>query len=169
MNGNITYREAQLRDLPGIVDIYNSTIPSRMVTADVEEVTVAEREPWFHAHYENKNRPLWVAEQAGKIIGWLSLSSFYGRPAYHATAEISVYIDSNFRGQGLGTQFVSYALDHCREFGIKTVFAFIFGHNRPSLRLFERFGFEKWGVYPRVAELDGIERDLVVMGKRIYE
>lgn len=169
MNGKITYREARLDDLPSIVDIYNSTIQSRMVTADVEEVTVAERKPWFNAHYENKNRPLWVAEQDGKICGWLSLSSFYGRPAYHATAEISVYLDPNCRGQGLGTQFVHYALDHCSEFGIKTVFAFIFGHNQPSLRLFEHFGFEKWGVYPRVAELDGVERDLVVMGKRVDE
>jgi phosphinothricin acetyltransferase len=44
---------------------------------------------------------------------------------------------------------------------------FIFGHNEPSLKLFERFGFEKWGHLPSVAELDGIERDLVIVGKRV--
>ncbi|MET1249066.1 N-acetyltransferase family protein [Sporolactobacillus sp. STCC-11] len=169
MADHIVYREAQLSDLPIIVAIYNSTIPGRMVTADTEEVTVSERKPWFSAHYEDKNRPLWVAEQDGKICGWLSLSSFYGRPAYRATVEISVYLDTSVRGKGLGTDFVTYAIDHCHEFGIKTILAFIFGHNIPSLRLFERLGFEKWGAYPKVAELDSIERDLVILGKRVNE
>lgn len=162
-----SYRDAQLSDLPAIVAIYNSTIAGRMVTADLEEVTIAERQPWFNAHDQNENRPLWVAERAGKVAGWLSMSDFYGRPAYEATVEISVYLDKGARGQGLGTQFVNYALKHCHEFGIKTILAFIFGHNEPSLRLFERIGFEKWGVLPRVAELDGIERDLVILGKRV--
>lgn len=138
-----------------------------MVTADMETVTVAQRRPWFNAHCEDENRPLWVAMQAGKVCGWLSLSSFYGRPAYHATVEISIYLDECIRGQGLGTDFIQYAMDHCPEFGIKTILAFIFGHNEPSLRLFKHFGFGQWGVCPKIAELDGIERDLVILGKRV--
>jgi phosphinothricin acetyltransferase len=51
--------------------------------------------------------------------------------------------------------------------GLKTLMGFIFAHNDPSLRLFEKFGFEHWGYYPRVAELDGIERDLVIVGRRL--
>jgi L-amino acid N-acyltransferase YncA len=37
-------------------------------------------------------------------------------------------------------------------------------HNEPSLRLFEDFGFERRAHRPKVAELDGVERDLVVLG-----
>ena len=45
--------------------------------------------------------------------------------------------------------------------------AFVFGHNAPSLRLFERAGFARWGHLPRVARLDGIERDLLILGRRV--
>jgi L-amino acid N-acyltransferase YncA len=42
-----------------------------------------------------------------------------------------------------------------------------FAHNGPSVKLFERFGFERWGHFPEVAELDGVRRDLVVLGLRV--
>ncbi|MEP6686317.1 MAG: N-acetyltransferase, partial [Verrucomicrobiota bacterium] len=48
--------------------------------------------------------------------------------------------------------------------GLKTLLGFIFAHNDASLRLFEKFGFHRWGVLPRVAELDGVERDLIIVG-----
>ncbi len=50
---------------------------------------------------------------------------------------------------------------------MKTLLGFIFGHNTASLALFARFGFARWGELPRVAALDGIERDLVIVGLRI--
>jgi phosphinothricin acetyltransferase len=50
---------------------------------------------------------------------------------------------------------------------LKTLLAFIFRHNQASLNLLESFGFQRWGVLPRVAELDGIERDLIILGRRI--
>ncbi|GGL61286.1 GNAT family N-acetyltransferase [Sporolactobacillus putidus] len=164
---NITIRDAAEEDLPAIVAIYNSTIPGRMVTADTSEISVDERKPWLEEHLANEHRPLWVAEFNGKICGWLSLETFYGRPAYQATAEISVYIDPDCRGKGIGSFLMRQIIGQCKNFRIKTLLAFIFGHNTPSLHLFQRFGFEKWGHLPKVAELDGIERDLVIMGKRV--
>ena len=50
--------------------------------------------------------------------------------------------------------------------GIDTLLGFIFGHNLASLALFEKFGFERWGELPKVALLDGVERDLVIVGRR---
>lgn len=164
---NIVIRDAAEADLPAIVTIYNSTIPGRMVTADTSNVSVADRKPWFDAHLADQNRPLWVAELDGKVCGWLSLSTFYGRPAYLGTVEISIYIDESFRGKGLGSYFAEYALQKSVQFGIKTILAFIFGHNAPSLHLFKKLGFERWGTLPDVAELDGIGRDLVILGKRV--
>ncbi len=43
----------------------------------------------------------------------------------------------------------------------------IFGHNEPSLRLFEKLGFERWGFLPRIARVDEVERDLVIVGRHI--
>ncbi|MED3661274.1 N-acetyltransferase family protein [Ureibacillus sp. FSL K6-8385] len=166
MTNDIVFRIAILGDLPTIVEIYNSTIPSRMVTADTEPVTVEDRLDWFHEHTPEK-RPLWVAEYDGTICGWVSLQSFYGRPAYDATAEISIYLHENFRGKGLGKKILGKVIGECPKLGIETLLGFIFAHNEPSLRLFFDFGFEKWGLLPEVAKLDGIKRDLVIVGKKV--
>jgi phosphinothricin acetyltransferase len=167
MYEDITIRDAVLNDLPTIVDIYNSTIPSRMVTADTEPVSVKSREQWFNVH-SPADRPLWVVENQGEICAWVSFQSFYGRPAYHATAEISIYIHRDYRGKKLGKYLIQKAIDACPRLGIKSLLGFIFGHNEPSIKLFNSFGFEEWARLPNVAELDGIERDLLILGKRIW-
>ena len=160
-----TRRLALREDLAAIVDIYNSTIASRMVTADTEPVSVEDRVPWFEAHAP-ETRPLWVAEVDGRIAGWLSFSSFYWRPAYHKTVELSVYVDASLRRHGLGSHLLEDAIAHAPAIGVETLLGFIFGHNAPSLALFARHGFARWGELPRVATLDGIERDLVIVGRR---
>jgi phosphinothricin acetyltransferase len=159
-------RDATSLDLPAIVAIYNFTIPSRMVTADTQSVSVASREKWFAEHSPNR-RPLWVAEENGVVVGWLSFSSFYGRPAYEATCEVSVYLAPDRQRRGLGTVLLRHAMSHAPHIHVTTLLGFIFGHNQPSLRLFEKLGFQRWGHLPRVALLDGVERDLVIVGWRV--
>jgi L-amino acid N-acyltransferase YncA len=164
---NYTHRLAILADLPAIVAIYNSTIASRQVTSDLEPISVESRLPWFEAHTPDR-RPLWVAERDGQIIGWLSYSDFYGRPAYAGTSELSVYIDASARGQGLGRYFIEQAIAHAPTIGVHTLLAFIFAHNMPSVQLFSSFEFSQWAHMPGVATLDGVDRDLVILGKRLY-
>jgi L-amino acid N-acyltransferase YncA len=53
------------------------------------------------------------------------------------------------------------------ELSINTLTLGIFAHNEPSLKLFEGFGFEQWAYFPKVAELDSVERDLVILGLKI--
>jgi phosphinothricin acetyltransferase len=169
-----SHRLARFDDLPAIVAIYNSTIASRTVTADTEPVTVESRHAWFAEHVPDR-RPLWVAEEKQgtspdappNIIGWLSFSNFYGRPAYSGTAEVSIYLHEDARGKGLGRYFLAQAIDHAPKIAVHTLLGFIFGHNLPSLKLFEIFGFERWAIMPKVATLDGLARDLVIVGKRI--
>jgi L-amino acid N-acyltransferase YncA len=160
-------RDAVAADLPAIVEIYNSTIPSRVVSADTEPVSVEQRLSWFDEH-EPSRRPIWVMEEGGEVIGWLSLSDFYdARPAYHATAEIGVYVREDYRGKGIGRRLVEEAISRAPELGLTTLTAGAFAHNRASVRLFERMSFRKWAHFPNVAELDGVERDLIVLGLRL--
>jgi phosphinothricin acetyltransferase len=162
------HRTATLDDLPTIVAIYNSTIASREVTADTEPVSVESRLPWFHEHTPDR-RPLWIIEQEGRdgIVGWISYSNFYGRPAYSGTAEVSIYIDEAWRGKGVGKYALTEAIEFAPQIKVHTLLGFIFGHNQPSLGLFRKFGFDTWANFPRVANLDGIERDLIILGKRV--
>ena len=161
-------RDAIPRDLAGIVAIYNEAIPGRMATADTAPITVDSRRVWFNEH-EPRKRPLWVIEEGGVLVGWLSFQSFYGRPAYRATGEISIYVASGSQGRGVGRMLLEGAIGEAPKLGLRTLLGFIFGHNTPSLRLFEGLGFERWALLPRVAELDGVERDLVIVGRRVGE
>lgn len=161
-------RFAQTADLPPIVEIYNSAIPGRLATADTEPVTVAARETWF-SEFDPARRPLWVLADEGTraIRGWLSFRSFYGRPAYAGTVEAAVYTHPDARRQGVGKALLVHALAAAPALRIHTVLGFVFAHNVPSIGLFEAHGFAAWGRLPRVAVLDGVERDLTILGRRI--
>src|SRR4051812_1165286 len=130
----LTYRNATIEDLPLIVDIYNSTVASRMVTADTEPVSAASRMRWFNEHAPDR-RPLWIVEnEQHDVVGWASFQSFYGRPAYNATVEISIYLSERHRGLGYGKQVLQHCVRVAPDYGVKTLLGFIFAHNEPSLR-----------------------------------
>ena len=169
INSDLIYRDAQLSDLAGIVAIYNSTIASRVVTADLYEVTVEDRLAWFDEHSANK-RPLWVVtNHMGCTIGWVSFQDFYSRAAYDATAEISIYLALEYRGKGYGMQILQQSIAACPSLAIKNLVGYIFAHNEASLQLFRKAGFEEWGHLPNIAILDGIERSVKILGRRIIE
>lgn len=163
----MTFRDATLVDLPMIVEIYNSTVASRLVTADLEPVSVESKLNWFHQH-NSRFRPLWVVEDYQKnTIGWVSFQDFYGRPAYQKTAEISIYLHPDHRGKGFGKQILERSIERCPDLGIENLLAFIFAHNLPSLALFEKFGFELWANLKNIAELDDEKKSLIILGKHI--
>jgi L-amino acid N-acyltransferase YncA len=159
-------RDAVEADLPAIVEIYNDAIRGRISTAQLDPVSVEERLPWFREHTP-ESRPLWAAEIDEQIAGWLSFHSFITRCAYRGTAEISLYVSEKFRRLGVGRALLGKAIAHSPCLEINALVGCIFGHNEPSLQLFQRLGFERWGVLPRIARLDDIERDLVMVGRHV--
>ncbi|HEY2775363.1 MAG TPA: GNAT family N-acetyltransferase [Candidatus Binatia bacterium] len=162
-------RHASAADLPAIIEIYNAAIPARRATADTEPISVASRVEWLRDH-DSAHHPLWVVcgdDPAAPLEGWLSFQPFYGRPAYRATSELSIYVAPASQRKGIGRALLSLAVRSAPGLGLTTLLGFIFGHNDASLALFSGFGFERWGRLPGVAELDGIERDLVIVGLRL--
>jgi L-amino acid N-acyltransferase YncA len=159
-------RLAASADLPAIVSIYNASIPGRMATADVEPVAVADREEWFRG-FDPARRPLWVYEHDGAIAGWLGLRSYYGRPAYHRTVESAVYVDPSHRRRGIAHELLDNAVTEAPSRGISNILAFVFVHNQPSVTLFEAHGFQRWGLLPKVCEIDNEERDVLILGRRV--
>lgn len=156
-------RDARERDLPAIIKIYNAAIATRISTAQLEPVTIESRRNWLSDHSPDRH-PFWVLEIDREVAGWLTLKTFLPRCAYRDTAEVSVYVHEKFRRRGVGRALLSAAIARAPELGVSAMVGLIFAHNAPSLRLFERLGFEKWGLLPRVAQLDGVERDLTILG-----
>lgn len=153
-------------DLVPIVAIYNASIPARMATADTQPVSVESRTAWFGEHSPERH-PLWVAEVDGSVAAWLGLAAFYGRPAYAHTSEVSLYVHPDQQRRGLGSALLGHAVAQAPPLGIETLLAFIFAHNSPSLVLFSRHAFARWGALPRAAVLDGVRRDLLILGRGV--
>ena len=159
-------RDALEADLPAIIDIYNAATSTRTSTALLGPVTVEERLPWFHRHSADQF-PLWVADVAGQITGWLSFHEFIRRPAYFGSAEISVYVHENFRRRGFGRELLHRAVADAPRLGLRVLVGYVLGHNEASLALFEQAGFQRWGRLPRIARFEESERDLVIVGRHV--
>jgi len=121
-------RDAVESDLPAIIEIYNATVPTRLVTAELEPTTVEARLPWFHEHSPDQY-PFWVAESEGRVIGWLDFKKFLPRSAYRGTAEISVYVDDKFRRRGVARELLEKAIAVAPSLAISALVGLIFGHN----------------------------------------
>ena len=165
-----SHRLATRDDLPSIVDIYNSAIPGRASTCDLEPVSVASREAWFDASSPDR-RPVWVGHEPGSpqaVTGYLSFDHFLnGRPGYDVTADVAVYLHPDHRGRGQGAHLLRAAVEHAPKLGARTLAASIFAANGPSLRLFRSQGFQEWGRLPGVADLDGVVHDVVFVGRPV--
>lgn len=158
-------RHATQADLSAIVAIYNQSVLTKQATADLTPVTVEQQQAWFDAHDRDKNRPMLVAVKENKILGWSTLSNLYERPAYHISAEISVYIEENAKGHGLGQLLVEKQLELAPSCGIQQVLAKIFAHNQASLNLFKKLGFEQWGTLLQVCDMGDFIGDVVILGR----
>lgn len=155
-------RKAKSEDLDRVVEIYNSSIPWRLSTADTSPVSVESKKDWFYSH--SAKRPLLVYEDHGRIMGWVSIRNFNDRPAYRDTAEVSIYIHHSFIGEGVGTSILADCMDHFGSLKLKKVIANVFSHNVASLRLFKKFGFNKWGELIEVCEMEGCKYSVTVLG-----
>jgi phosphinothricin acetyltransferase len=160
-------REATENDLPAIVEIYNQSIPAGWSTADTRPIAVAERVEWFRK-FDPARRPIWVAEADDRVVATAYLSSFYaGRPAYDATAEVSIYVATAAHRQGIGRRLKEFVIGECSRLGITTLLSMHFDHNEATRRINESLGFEQMGHLPEIAVVQGQKRGLIISGLRI--
>lgn len=159
----LVVRSAALADLPAITAIYNEAILTTTATFDTEPKSLVERQVWFEAH--DARHPVLVAELDGQVVGWASLSKWSERLAYADTAEISLYVASAYRGQGVGKALMAAIVQEGRRVGLHTLIARIAAGNEVSVRLHEAAGFEQIGVMREVGRKFGQLLDIHLMQK----
>ena len=166
-NNFIEISIAKKKDWIKIIDIYNQAILEGGKTADTEIVTVEERKDWLSLHLDSKH-PILLAKIESEIVGWCSLSPHrQGRKALEKTLEISYYIDKNYRGKGVGSFLIRSSLKYAEQNGTKNLFAILLDINSISVKILEKFRFQKWGHLPNIAEIDGIICGQFIYGKNL--
>lgn len=168
MNGvKVNIRTAKREDLKAIVEIYNQAVAAGQKTAHRRRVAVEDRVDWFESHTPD-TYPIFVAAVDGRVVGYLTISAYRpGRMALRYTAEVSYFVHFKHHRKGIASNLLQHAIDSCPKLKIKTLFAILIDSNETSIRLLEKFGFEKWGYMPRVAEFDGAEFGHVYYGLRV--
>jgi L-amino acid N-acyltransferase YncA len=159
-------RHGNITDLPQIVDIYNQAIRSGVATGDLEEFDTKERIPWFEQF--NETYPLYVIEVRGEIAGYCTLTPYRpGRRAMKSIAEISFFLYNKFQGMGIGSFLIKYMIEDCRRIGKKTLLAFLLDINEKSIGILKKFGFEQWGYFPDIIELNHTSCGQLIFGLKI--
>jgi L-amino acid N-acyltransferase YncA len=156
-------RGASLDDAPAICRIYNQGIRDRIATLETEERTPEERAQWLTAR--DARHPALVAERDGDVVGWASLNVFNPRRAYEHVADISIYIEREWRGRGVGRQLLEALIAQATELGYHKLVLAAFPFNEAGMRAYGRAGFREVGIYREQGRLDGRWVDTIVMEK----
>lgn len=160
-------RLATESDLPAINEIYNQAVRKRYCTADLDEVEMEQRIKWFARHQANKY-PVFVAEEKEEVLGWICFSAYRaGRKALQTAAEVSYYIHEDHLQKGIGSELLQFAIAEAPKLKFKSLFAILLAANLASLKLLEKFNFERWGVMPHVADIDGEACDHLYYGRSV--
>ncbi|MDA9554897.1 GNAT family N-acetyltransferase [Pelobium sp.] len=140
--------------------IYSAGIATGYATFETQ---VPSWEEWNNNHLTHSRL---IAEIDGKVAGWIALSKASPRTVYQGVAEISVYIDPEFQGLGIGLVLLQHAKEESEANGIWTLQASVFEINKASIRLHEKAGFRKVGYRERISQLHGQWHNIILFEKR---
>jgi len=156
----IILRAMTAEDWEAVRAIYLAGIATGQATFETETPSWTD---WNKAHLP---APRLVAVSAEVIIGWAALSPVSSRTVYAGVAEVSVYVDENMRGRGVGSLLLAALVTHSENEGTWTLQASIFPENAASISLHKAFGFREVGTRRRIGKLHGVWRDTVLLERR---
>lgn len=150
---NFSIEPMQPGDFPRLMEIYQQALDSKNVTF---QTRVPNWNEWDKNHLKT---PRLVCQESGNALGWCALSPVSNRECYEGVAEVSIYIDSNAQGTGIGTQLMHRLIEKAKTQGIWTLQSSLFPENTASVKLHEKTGFRLIGYRERIGRLEGIWRD----------
>jgi len=107
-----------------------------------------------------------AAKEEDHMLGWASLSAVSSRCVYGGVAEVSVYVGEDSRGRGIGKLLLNQLISISEANNIWTLQAGIFRENVGSQILHEKCGFRVIGHREKVAQLNGIWKDNLLLERR---
>ena len=161
MGNGLQIRLAEHEDAQAIQEIYNNEVRNSTATFDLVERTIEEQKEWLRKR--SGAFSVLVAELDKEVVGFASLSPYKERAAYRTTVEDSVYVEKNFRNQGIARKLLSHLLEVAESSGFHAVIARIGGGNESSISLHKKFGFTIVGTEKEIGRKFGKWQNVVVM------
>lgn len=143
-----------------VSEIYLQGIATKQATFQTEAPSW---EDWDKGHLPKLR---YVALDAGTITGWVALSPVSSRCVYAGVTEVSVYINEQYRGKGIGAALMGKIITESEDQNIRTIQSGIFPENNASIALHEKFGFRQIGYREKIGKMENVWRDTVLMERR---
>ncbi|MGA9747304.1 MAG: metalloregulator ArsR/SmtB family transcription factor [Nocardioides sp.] len=157
---DVTTRQVTDNDMSTVLAIYAQGLATRNATFETALPTAEQlRATWLP-------EMAWVAELDGQVVGWTAVTSVSARACYAGVGETSVYVAETARGRGVGKALLFTQVTEADRNGLWTLQTSIFPENRASLALHHSAGYRTLAVRTRIARLDGIWRDTVLLERR---
>lgn len=157
-------RLANLSDIPQITKIYNEGIEDKIATLETRLRTEEDMVEWLISRDE-KHSVVVVEDELGITVGWASINVFNSRCCYSGVADISIYIQRDMRGKGLGGKLIKYLVQTAMEQGFHKLVLSTFQLNEPGKKLYKSAGFREVGTYMNQGILDGKFVNITIMEK----
>lgn len=153
--------EMKPSDWKQVRNIYLEGIRTGIATFQTEAPTW---ESWDKGHL---NICRIVARSINGILGWVALSPTSGRDCYKGVAEVSIYVDEKYKGQGIGTTLLTNLIKQSEKNGIWTLYCAIIRENTVSIAMHKKCGFREIGMREKIARMsNGAWHDVVLMERR---
>jgi L-amino acid N-acyltransferase YncA len=150
----------QPNDWPAVRSIYLEGIATGHATF---ETAAPSWEDWDASHHQFGRL---VAREAGRVVGWAALSPVSRRQVYSGVAEVSVYVRSDSRGQGVGRALLERLISESEQKGIWTLQASVFPENAATIGLHRGCGFREAGRRERIGKMNDEWRDTLLLERR---
>lgn len=163
-----TLRDAEPRDIPDMLEIYNHYVANSTVTFDEDALTLAEMRKKYKVVADLKYPWLVAVSPRGVILGYAFVTPYRSKAAYRFTVENSIYLGPASTGKGLGAALMKELLARAKAAGVKEVVAVIADRGADaSIALHARFGFKEIGHMGRVGFKFGRWLGTVLMQKSL--
>ena len=155
-------RRDDITDAAGVAEVLNGVIAERRFTVLAGYWTPEEELAFLQSL--GPRSELFVAEVAGRIVGFQSIEPFAAyTPAMDHVAILGTYVRADFRGQGIGLRLADAMFEFGQTHGYEKAVLYVLADNLDGLAYYRRLGFQERGVLTRQSKIDGVYHDEVFM------
>ena len=157
-------REANIKDISCITNIYNQGIEDRVATLETTLRTNEDMNQWLTSR-SDRYKVIVIEDSYGIVRGWASINVFNSRCCYSGVGDLSIYIQRDMRGKGLGKLLLGYLMETAKKNEFHKLILSTFDFNKAGKRLYKSLDFREVGTYYEQGILDGKFINVTIMEK----